>query len=175
MWREEQLSERAGNWSRNSTVHARQILLRLPMQVCFQLIASCRWTSRERGLNKGFRKKKHEYFKSTASLRHDNSGILELWCPYFLHGQRACSQLQRRLERRNVFSVLLHIYIFESLRINRLFLYFCVYVFCHHVTCFCGMQGGNSVKCQEGEWAGHAVEAQKSGKWTHSLFVSVMG
>lgn len=144
MWREEQLSERAGNWSRKSTVLTRHILLRLPIQVCFQLIASCGWTSRERGLNKVFRKKKQEYFKSTASPRHDNGGILESWCLYFLHGQCACSQLRWRLQRRNAFSLLLHVYISESFRINRLFLYFCVYVFCHWVTCFCSMQGGNS-------------------------------
>ena len=159
MWKEEQLSERAGNWSRNSTVLARQILLRLPTQVCFQLIASCRWVSRDRGLNKVFRKKKKEYFKSTASPRHDNSGILESWCVRFLHGQSLCFQLQRRQERRNVFSSLLHMHISESLRIKRLFLYFCVYVFCHHVAKICGMQGGNSIECKEGEWGGHAVEA----------------
>lgn len=114
---------------------------------------------RERGLNKVFRKKQQEYFQSTASLRHDHSGILEWWCLYFLHGQCACSQLQRRLERRNVFTLLLNVHISESLRINRLFLYFCLYVFCHCVTCFCSTQGGNSIKCQEGEWAGHAAGA----------------
>lgn len=152
MWREEQLSERTGNLSGGLAVLAWQILLRLPLQVCFQLVASCRWEPREGTKHSEKRNKKTFNLLFLPASPGWQQWCYENLCVYFLRTKTCLPK--RRLERGNVFSLLLHIHVSES---SGSIDYFCI--FWVYVACLCSMQRGNSIVCQEGEWAGHAAEA----------------
>lgn len=149
MWREEQLSESTGNLSGGLAVLARQILPRLPLQVCFQLVASCRWEPREGTKHSEKTNKKTFNLLFPPAPPGWQQWCYENLCVYSLRTQPVCSREGWKEEMFSCFCTYMFLKA-QDQQIISAFLDVCLLSPCHLLLWY----AERKLNCMSGRWMG---------------------